>query len=328
MSTEAKVGAFVIVGLLVLGSAIYFVHATQTVRGQAPYKTYLRYAGGLDPGAPVLFGGIKVGQVAAVRPASEDPTRIEILFEVKSGTPINQNSTARVGAVSVMSSPSLSITTGSNDARRLTPGEVVPSEEAVSLDEITRRVATVVDSANGLITEVRQVIPSLTGQAQTILANLNEITGARNQQRIEGILAEFNTLLNRESPKIAQITDQISALTKHADSAVGSVGPLVSNIDRTVTNVNNTVTNVNKTVDAIRDPLTKDLAELERTLHAAQALLSSVQNVVHANEGDITETMRNLRSTSENVRALSESLKQRPWNLIRTTQPADRRIPK
>jgi ABC-type transporter Mla subunit MlaD len=220
-----------------------------------------------------------------------------------------------------MSSPSLSITTGSNDARRLAPGEAVPSEEAISMDEITRRVATVAESANGLITEVRQVIPALAGDARTFLANLNRITGPRNQRQIEGILAEFNTLLGRESPKIAQITDQISALAKHADSAVGSVGPLVSNIDRTVTNVNNTV-------DAIRGPLTKDLAELERTLHAAQALLSSVQNVVHANEGDITETMRNLRSTSENVRALSESLKQRPWNLIRTTQPADRRVPK
>ena len=61
-----------------LGSATYFVHTTQTVRGQVPYKTHLHYAGGLDPGAAVLFGGIKVGQVTAVRPWSEDPTRIEI----------------------------------------------------------------------------------------------------------------------------------------------------------------------------------------------------------------------------------------------------------
>ena len=127
MSTEAKVGVFVIASLLVLGSAIYFVRTTQTVRGQVPYRTYLRYAGGLAPGAAVLFGGIKVGQVTAVRPASEDPTRIEIAFDVKTGTPINEKSTAQVGSVSIMSSPALSITTGSNEARRLSAGEVVPS---------------------------------------------------------------------------------------------------------------------------------------------------------------------------------------------------------
>ena len=86
MTTDAKVGAFVIASVLVLGSATYLVRTTQTVRGQVPYTTHLRYAGGLAPGATVLFGGIKVGQVTAVRPWAEDPTRIEIAFAVKSGT--------------------------------------------------------------------------------------------------------------------------------------------------------------------------------------------------------------------------------------------------
>ena len=73
MTTEAKVGAFVIASALVLASATYFVQNTQTVRGQVAYNTHLRNAGGLAPGAGVLFGGIKVGQVTAVRPWSEDP---------------------------------------------------------------------------------------------------------------------------------------------------------------------------------------------------------------------------------------------------------------
>ena len=66
MTTEAKVGAFVIASVLVLGSATYFVHNTQTGRAQVAYKTRLRYAGGITSGAAVLFGGIKVGQVTAV----------------------------------------------------------------------------------------------------------------------------------------------------------------------------------------------------------------------------------------------------------------------
>jgi ABC-type transporter Mla subunit MlaD len=84
---------------------------------------------------------------------------------------------------------------------------------------------------------------------------------------------------------------------------------------------------VNNTVDAVRAGVTKDLAELESTLHDARTLLASVEGVVRNNEGDVTETVRNLRVTSENVRALSESLKQRPWSLVRTKQPPDRRVP-
>ena len=320
MTTEAKVGVFVIASALVLGSATYFVRTTQTVRGQVPYNTHLRNAGGLAPGAAVLFGGIRVGQVTAVRPWSEDPTRIEIAFAVTAGTPLNQKSMARVATLSLMTTPALMITTGSNEAGRLSAGDVVPSAESLSLEEIEGRAAKLAESADALVTELRQSIPALTGDARTLLGNLNQISGAQNQKRIEQILASLNTLLDRESPKIAQITDQISELTKHADSVVGSVEPVVKHVDQAVANVDNTVT-------AMREPLTRDLAELQRTLQAAQTVLARVDNVVGSNEADIGETIRNMRSASENVRVLSESLKQRPWSLVRTNQPADRRVP-
>ena len=320
MTTEAKVGVFVIASLAILGASAYYVHTTQTVRGQVPYETHLRNAGGLAPGAAVLFGGIKVGQVTSVQPWAEDPTRIEIGFAVTSGTPVNQKSMARVGNVSIMTNPVLMITTGSNEAGRLSAGDVVPSAESLSLEEIEGRVAKLAESADGLIAELRREVPALTGNAQTFLANLNQISGVGNQKRIERILANVDTLLERESPKIAQITDQISELAKHADSVVVSVQPVVEHVDQAVGNVDNTV-------NAIREPLTRDLTELESTLQAAHGVLADVQNVVGSNESDIGETVRNLRSASENVRALSESLKQRPWSLIRTTQPAERRVP-
>jgi ABC-type transporter Mla subunit MlaD len=317
MTTEAKVGGFVVASLLVLGSAAYFVRTAQTVRGQVPYKTHLRYAGGLAPGAAVLFGGIKVGQVTGVQPWSEDPTQIEIGLAVKSGTPVNQKSTARVGTISLMTTPALMITTGSNEARRLSAGDVVVSAETLSLEEIGERVAKLAESADGLIAEARREIPGLTADARTFFANVNQISGAQNRKRIERILGNVDAMLERESPKIARITDQISDLAKHADSVVGSVEPVLNHADQAIAHVDNTV-----------EALTKDLAEIESTLQAANTVLADVQRVVGSNEADVGETVRNLRSASENVRVLTESLKQRPWSLIRTKQAPDRRVPK
>jgi len=268
----------------------------------------------------VLYGGIKVGQVTAVRPWSQDPTRIEISFQVRNGTPLNDKSIARVGTVSIMSSPALAISTGSNDARRLSPGETVRSEEAVSIDEITRRVATVADSANTLMLQLRKDIPVITQEAQTLLANLNQVTGSGNQRNIANILAELNTLLSRESPKIARITDQISALATRADSTVASVAPVIANVNRTVTNVN-------ATVEALRDPLARDMAELERTIVQARTLINNMDSLIRTNESDISETVRNLHGTSENLRTLTESVKRQPWSLIRVKQPPDRKVP-
>jgi phospholipid/cholesterol/gamma-HCH transport system substrate-binding protein len=320
MTTEAKVGVFVIASLLVLGSAAYFVDTTQTVRGQVPYTTHLAYAGGLAPGAAVLFGGIKVGQVTAVQPWSGDPTRIEIAFAVKSGTPVNQHSIARVGTVGLMATPSLMLSTGSNAARRLNASGVVPSAESPTLEEIEGRVAKIAESADALLLELQKQIPALTGDARTLLANLNRLSGEQNQKKIEQILANVDAVLNQEAPKIAQITDQISQLAKHADTVVGSVEPVINHVDQAVGNVDNTV-------NAIREPLTKDLAELEGVLQSARTVLADVHNVVGSNEADIGETVRNLRSASENVRALTESVKQRPWSLVRTKQAPDRKVP-
>jgi phospholipid/cholesterol/gamma-HCH transport system substrate-binding protein len=320
MSTEAKVGAFVIVTVAILGLTVYFVHETQDVKGQVFFKTYFRYAGGLATGAPVLFGGIRVGQVTVVKPSREDPTRIEVTFNVKKDTPLNEDSTASAGTVTLMGNPALLITTGMNDARRLKPGETVQSEEAVTLQEVAKRVGSVVESANALMADLRKEFPTLTSKAETALGNVNEITGPPNQKRIAGILAELNTMLDRESPKIAQITDEISALTKHADSVVVSAKPIPPNLDQAVTKVNNIL-------DGIREPLTKDLTELQAAIQQAREVLAGVHNVLGANGEDMTETVRNLRAASENVRVLTETLKQRPWNLIRTSQPSERKVP-
>jgi phospholipid/cholesterol/gamma-HCH transport system substrate-binding protein/paraquat-inducible protein B len=219
-----------------------------------------------------------------------------------------------------MTAPALMITTGSNGAGRLSAGDVVPSAEPVSLEELEGQVAHVAESADALMSELRRDIPALTGDARTVLANLNQITGEKNQKSIGQTLASLNTLLDRESPKITQLTDQISELAKHADSVVSSVEPVLSHVDHAVVNVDNTV-------DALREPLTKDLTELGNTLQAAQTVLGNVQGVVDSNQTDIGDTVRNLRASSENVRILTESLKQRPWSLIRTKQAADRKVP-
>src|SRR5215813_11808085 len=137
--------------------------------GSVSYRTYLRNAGGLTPGASVLFGGVNVGQVTDVRPWAADPTRIEILMRLKEGTPINENCVAKLGSVSLMSSPAMLVSTGSNEAPRLAPGESIPSKEAATLDDITGKVATVADSATSLITQVQGELGGISSDARGVL---------------------------------------------------------------------------------------------------------------------------------------------------------------
>ena len=307
MTTEAKVGAFVLGCFAILSFTIIYLVNAQFSGDTVPYRTYLRYAGGLEPGASVLFGGINVGKVTAVRPGAADPTRIEILLSVKQNTPVNEKSIAKLGIISVMSGAALSITTGSNEAKRLPPGSSIQSQEAASLDEIAGKMAGVADNANALITQARGELEGITGDARSLLANLNTVTGKPNQQKIQAVLDHVNTMLATEGPKIDRISDQLITLSQHADD---------------------TIQNVNGTVSDVRGPIRKDLDDLQNTLQQAKALLADMQVIVRANDYKIDDTMENLRTATDNLDQLTDSLKQRPWSLIRIKQPKDREVPK
>ena len=307
MSTEAKVGAFVLSCFTLAAFTVIYLFNAQFGGATVPYRTYLRYAGGLEPGASVLFGGINVGRVTAVRPWTTDPTRIEILLEVKKDTPLNEKSVAKLGFVSVMNSAALSITTGSNAAKRLPPDSTVTSQEAASLDEIAGKLATVADSANTLIAQAQGELNDISGNVNHLLANLDGMTGPANQRKVQAILNNIDQLVAEERPKISRLTDQLARVSQHADD---------------------TIQNVNGTVTDVRDPIREDLAELQAALEQAKSLLQSVQTVVRANDYKIDDTVENLRQATDNLNQFTNSLKQRPWSLVRIKQPDDRQVPK
>lgn len=314
MSTEAKVGAFVLAALTILTSMLIYLMSTSSHAGSVPFRTYLHYAGGLEPGGPVLFGGINAGRVTSVRPWSSDPSEIEILLELKPGTPVNEKSVAKIGSVSLMSAPALLISTGSNTARHVPPGGAIPSQDVASMDEIMAKVSTVADNANALMTQVQGEITGISGDARTVLANLNAITGEPNQKRINAMLAQMSRMVSTDGPKIDGMLDQVSQVT-------AKLGPVVDHADGAIQNVNGTVSE-------IRDPLRKDLADLQTTLQEAKGLLANMQVLVRANDSKVDETLENLRITTQNLSDLSNSVKQRPWSLIRIKQPEERKVPR
>jgi phospholipid/cholesterol/gamma-HCH transport system substrate-binding protein len=207
---------------------------------------------------------------------------------------------------SVMSAASLSITTGSNDAKRLPPGSPIASQEVPSMDELASKMATTADNANDLLVQVRGELQGINSDARTLLGNLNAVTGPPTQQKIQTALDHVDTLLATEGPKIDQLSDQLIALSQHADQ---------------------TIQNVNGTVNDVREPVRTDLVDLQKTLQQAKQLLADIQVTVRANDYKIDDTVENLRVATDNLDQLTDSLKQRPWSLIRIKQPKERAVP-
>jgi ABC-type transporter Mla subunit MlaD len=246
-----------------------------------------------------------------------DPTRIEILLQLKKEIPVNEKSVAKLGSISLMSDPALMISPGSNAARRLASGAVIPSEEALSIDDLEAEIATLAKNANSLVAQAQGEFGDISGDTRKLLANLNSITGPPNQKRIDTLLQQGNEMLADERPKIDHIADQLLALTQHADAVIAKMGPVVDHADGAIQNANATV----------GDLRTKDLAELQSTLNEARSLLASMQVILRSNDYKLDDTIENLRIATENLDQLTDSLKQRPWSLIRINQDKDRKVP-
>jgi phospholipid/cholesterol/gamma-HCH transport system substrate-binding protein len=319
-NTEAKVGALVVLSVIILCATVYFVGNAQYGRTRTPYRVRLRYAGGLAPGTDVLFGGITVGKVKAVKPDSTDPTLIEVSLEIKDGTPVNAKSVAKLGSVSLMSAPVVSITTGSNDAPRLQAGALIPSQETVSMDDMQRQIAAIAQSAQGLIASLQVDLNNITGDARQVLANVNDLTGDTNRRHVANVLANTDATIAQARPRIDQITANFEVLSQQANQVMAKLGPTVDNINATVSNANGAVT-------AFRNGDQPDLQELQKTLIEARGLIENLHTLVRANEQNVSYTLENVRMATDHLNDLTESVNERPWSLIRISQPKDRTVP-
>lgn len=320
MSNEAKVGLFVVVALLIFVATFLSVATVQLGGERVPYKTFFRYAAGLDTGDTVRFGGLKAGVITKVGPSPDDPTRAEVQFELRSDVPLNVESVATIASLSALGDNYLEITPGAKEAARIPANGAVKSEEAITFSDITKKVSEVTDTANALMVDVKDDIELLIGDLRVLTANLQELTGEKNQRNIEQLFESSNELIETQGPKIDQITTQIQELLVKVDATVVDLRKVAETAD-------STVQNVNRTVDETREPIKKDLAELEATLAQTREMIEDMQALVLSNRSDIDATIENFRSTSENLEQFSDEIRQRPWSLLRPKAKPDRQVP-
>ena len=320
MSNEAKVGAFVIFALIIFVATFISVANIELAGENIPYKTYFDYAGGLESGHTVRFGGLKAGVVTDIRPWTEDPTRIEVMLEMRGDVPVNAKSVARIASLSALGNNYLEVTPGEMNAPRIEPGGTIDSMETVTLDDLTKKIADVTDTAEDVMKVVQRDFRMVAEDAHVLLTNLQELTGSKNQRNVENLLENTNLLVEELRPKIDQVANDISETLEKAQGMTDAFTKLAKNTDVTVTNFNGMIQDA-------REPLKRDLEELGLTLREARELLDQIQALVAVNEENVNESIENFRVASRNVEELTDELRQRPWRLIRAKPKPDRQVP-
>ncbi|MCJ7502146.1 MAG: MlaD family protein [Acidobacteriia bacterium] len=315
---EIKVGALAVVATVLFLSALAFVGGVNLLRKkQVAYTTYFKFAGGLEPGTFVRFGGLKVGAVQSAEIDPQDSTRIRVRLLVAAGTPVRVNSRARISTLGFLGENYVELSPGTRDVARLEPGSEIAALEIVQLAEVFNNVNNITVNANKLVNDIDDRFLVLADNTHRLLDNMNSLLGPENRQRIESALANTDALLAETRPRL-------KTTLANLDAASAKLRPTLDNANSAITQTKTLVGNMDSVVEENRQEIRKALLDLRAALTEAQRLMGDVQETLDANRANLDETLENIRASSQNLKQFTDTIKQRPFSLIRIKAQKDR----
>jgi phospholipid/cholesterol/gamma-HCH transport system substrate-binding protein len=310
---EAWVGLFVLVAAAVLIIAVLSVSGAFR-HGTIPHRSYFKFAGGMEPGTPVQFGGMTAGSVRAVHVDPQDSSRIEVDFGVARDIPLKVDSMAEITSLGVLGDNFLELSTGTPGAALAAPGSVVKSAETLTMGDLTNMAAS-------LEPEVREALQQLNArlnELQVTVARANDLLNDRNRANIGSALSNVNAMLAEDRPKLA-------ATLGHVQTVSARLGPLLDELKTTMTQANGTLGHINDIAVDNRAGLKASVTQLRQTLVTASSVLGQLNQMLDDNSENINETLENVRVTTRNLRHLTQTLDRRPYMLIRGYNPKERK---
>jgi phospholipid/cholesterol/gamma-HCH transport system substrate-binding protein len=310
---QVWVGLFVLVAAALLIGTVLSVAGTFR-RGNIPHRAYFKFAGGLEPGAAVRFGGMKAGSVQAVRVDPDDSTRIEVDFNVARDIPLKDDSVAKIASLSALGDNYVELTTGTRQAAAAAPGSVVRSTGSTGFSNLG-------DMVGELEPMVRQVLQNLNqrlNELQVTVARANDLLNDQNRASVSASLGNVNSMLAEDRPKV-------SATLSNVQTASVRLVPLLDDLKKTMAQANDALGHVDAVVLENRQDLRSSVTELRQTLLTASAVMDQLDRTLDYNADNIDQTLENVRVTTQHLKDLTETLKRRPYTLIRADRPRERK---
>lgn len=331
MRERTLVGLFVLIaGGLLVGTMIVISGAM--AGATVPHRAYFKYAGGVQPGTPVRYGGMLVGKVQRVRVDPGNSSRIEIEITVNRDAPLKTDSVAKITTLGPLSDNYIEITTGSEHAALAPAGSALRSVESFGLSELG-------DAAQAMLPDVQKAVQKLNlnlDGLQVTLTRANDLLNDRNRANIGSSLNNLDHLLTEVRPRVSDSLDNLNGLLGDARPKVSTtltnvqdltvkLGPVLDDLKTTTDRANDTLAHVDSTLMENRPDIRTSVTGLRDTLAKSTELLNELNQTLDQNSANIDDILANLRMTTENLRVLTETVMRSPASLIRGVKVADRK---
>ena len=283
MSTEAKVGAFTLAGLVLL--TVVLVHLSGFTLGQEKtYKVYVSFPQvvGLNPSAEVRFVGVKVGSVENIEP---DGLGVRVSLKLKSDVKIPKASQVTISSSGVMGEKFISIqplpTADVNDSLR--DGDAVNGMAEQGMESMMEGLNKAV------------------GQVQELLQSLNEVLG---NPQLKSAMVDISTNVRDVTANLKVMTESMARMAVNNE---GDVRTMVRNLTQMSSGMNQAVDSVNQLLnDFAGDGQT--MANIKVAIENIAATSQSIERTAKSIEGTATDpqVQEDLKAVLHNAHQVSQ----------------------
>ncbi len=282
METKANYSLIGLFTLAVIVGVFGFVYWFQSVGGGGA-RAYYRVVfdgsvSGLTTGGPVLFNGIRVGEVTGLALDPKHPERVVANIAIQQSVPVHKDTEVGMQFQGLTGIASLSLKGGTAELPALSGTKDNPAELVAPLaatQDVTQTARDVLSKLDRLLSDNQKALHSA-------LANINAFTGALadNSKHIDSTLAnvdKFSAMLAHNSDRIDRIVEGMQDLTGGKDGksgqineAVRSIRGLAEKLDKRTAAVtdglSDLATSGKRQLDALSNEARRTLGTLDRTI--------------------------------------------------------------
>ncbi|MBI1871513.1 MAG: MCE family protein [Chlamydiae bacterium] len=281
---EVKVGLFVFVGLMVLGTMIllFGFRSARLLHNTYRLTAVFHFTNGVVVGAPVRLSGVEVGKVQSIEFAQDQSNDVYIHMDIRKGIIIRKDGRLIINSLGIMGEKYLEFLSKSATAEPYVAWDKVRGEEPLALNDVVSEALKLVGEFRTAVQDifddrtkenVRETVQNLrdltdheTKEALTqSLKNIARLTGPQTRKKLRVALGEFGetassmkTVINENRENIQAILEKWKRISESLDGvmsdlkmAKGTLGLLVSS--PTVHNsLHETLENINAWITSVR----------------------------------------------------------------------------
>ncbi len=302
VSSEAKVGLFVLVGLVVLGYMSFQVgKQTFSLRKGYTLDVVFDSAAGLDRDASVQIAGVEVGRVEAI---SLKDGKALVRLRMGANVKLEKDAIAAIKTHGILGDKFVELYPGTRGADVLGPGEqIAKTEHPTDIDKLLHQIGMIADDIRGVTSSLNRVLAGQAGEEaiKSILKNAKDFTNNLNN-----VIVSNEAALRAALENTRQLTGNLNQIVTKNDEKVTQVMDTLktasTEIEKTFTTLSEITGSINRG-EGTFGQLIKDKTTAEK-LNKTLASLQEVSEKINEGRGSIGK----LINDDETVKNLNEGL--------------------